>query len=179
MKANLLNFTLFQIGWFSCVLSAAAGAPWLGVLAASFIVATHVVLAPLRWRALKLILLVMVLGTLWDSALVGFGWLAYPHGMWIDNLAPIWIVLLWALLATTLNQSMRWMQNRLWLASACGAVAGTLSYVAGARWGAVQMLDTVFACVALFIGWGVITPALLVLAKRFDGFASVSSDVEG
>ena len=34
------NFVLFQIGWFACVLSAAAHQPWFGVLVTTGVVVT-------------------------------------------------------------------------------------------------------------------------------------------
>ena len=41
------NFVLFQIGWFACVLSAAAHQPWFGILVTTAVVVTHVLRAPL------------------------------------------------------------------------------------------------------------------------------------
>ena len=41
------NFALFQIGWFACVLSAAAHQPWFGVLVTTGVVLAHVLRAPL------------------------------------------------------------------------------------------------------------------------------------
>ena len=35
---KLLNFILFQIGWFSAVLGGASGRPWFGVIVICFIV---------------------------------------------------------------------------------------------------------------------------------------------
>jgi hypothetical protein len=36
------NFVAFQTGWFACVLGAANGMPWLGVIVAVLVVGWHV-----------------------------------------------------------------------------------------------------------------------------------------
>ncbi len=41
VNRTLVNFVAFQAGWFACVLSAANGRPWLGVLVVGLIVALH------------------------------------------------------------------------------------------------------------------------------------------
>ena len=37
----IINFVLFQIGWFACVLGAAKQMPWLGVITVAAILVWH------------------------------------------------------------------------------------------------------------------------------------------
>ena len=46
---KLINFLLFQIGWFAAVLGAAHGAPWLGVVVVPLVLGLHLALSP-DWR---------------------------------------------------------------------------------------------------------------------------------
>ncbi len=166
----LANFVLFQYGWFACVLSAAALAPWFGALSAVAVIAIHLWLAPRRHAELALIGAAVILGALWDSLLVAFGWLRYPSGMIAPWLAPYWILALWAIFATTMNVSLRWLRDRTALAALFGALGGPLAFYAGHRLGAVEIADMTTTLAVLAAGWAVLTPALLALARRLDGF---------
>ena len=164
----LLNFVTFQAGWFACVLGAAHGRPELGVVAVALIAAGWLVAAP-RPRALAMLLLITgVVGLCWDSWLTVFGLVAYRPGPLTPPLAPWWILALWVLLATTLHRSMRWLQSGLLLPAVLGAIAAPLSYLAGARLGALTLVQLRPALLAQAAGWAVLLPALLRLARRLN-----------
>jgi len=166
--ALIVNFVAFQCGWFACVLGAAHGWPLVGAAAAMTIVALHLACAPRAAPELKLVMLAFAMGALWDSALVSSGWIVFTSGMLIDGVAPPWILALWALFATTLNASLGWLKNKLLMAALFGALGGPLSYWAGMRLGALQFAAPMAALIALSIGWGVMTPLLIMAARRFD-----------
>ncbi len=169
----IFNFVAFQIGWFACVLGAAHGQPWTGVVIAAAVVAVHAARAALPAPELKLVAIALVTGAVWDSALASLGWIDFTAGTLVSGIAPPWIIALWALFATTLNISLDWLKGR-WLAAALfGAIGGPLSYWAGVRLGAVVFVEPVPALIALGVGWAVITPLLLLLAKHLDGIHAV------
>jgi hypothetical protein len=168
---NLINFALFQLGWFSCVLSGAAGQPWWGAVLAGAIIVWHAWRAPLTVPEIKLIAIAIVIGAGWDSFLVWQGWLAYPSGMLLPFAAPYWIVCMWALFATTLNVSLRWLKGRWIYAIVFGAFGGPLAYFAGQRLGAVEFVETRSALLALLLGWALLVPLLMALSRRYDGYA--------
>jgi Protein of unknown function (DUF2878) len=170
-KATVItNFVLFQLGWFACVLGAAQDYPWAGTVAAAAIVAWHIRSAARPAAEVNLLLQVVLIGAVWDSLLVMLGWIAYPSGTLLAGTAPHWILALWALFATSLNVSMRWLKGRLLLAALMGAVCGPLSYWAAVRLGAVQFVHPAQVIVALAVGWALIMPALMLLSQRNDGF---------
>jgi hypothetical protein len=168
MKRKALNFVLFQAGWFSCVVGAAKGLPWLGLLAVGLVVTTHLTISEKPHREGRLVIFAITIGLLFDSALVTSGWLAYPNGMPIAGLAPYWIVAMWALFATTLNVSMEWIKSNLWLASVMGAVFGPLSYMAGQRLGALTFINFNAAIIGLAIIWAIAMPLLVIVARRLS-----------
>jgi len=170
LKLNLINFVLFQIGWFACVISAAAGMPWIGVLIGVIIVCLHIWRATEPTAELSLVAISIVIGALWDSILVWQEWLSYTSGYLLENTAPIWIITLWALFATTLNISLRWLKNFPFFAILLGGVAGPLAYLAGVKLGAVSFSNTTEALIILAMGWALITPLLLKLAIHYDGY---------
>jgi hypothetical protein len=167
---SLVNFVAFQVGWFACVLGAAHGLPWIGTAIAVAIVAWHVARAPHPRPELALVLITAVLGFFWDSALVTMGWIAYPNGTIVAGTAPAWIVAMWALFATTLNVSLGWLKRSVPVAMAFGAAGGPLAYAAGGRLGGLAFVAPAPALIALALGWAVITPLLLRIADRFDGY---------
>jgi hypothetical protein len=167
------NFVLFQIGWFACVLSAAAHQPWFGILVTTAVVVTHVLRAPMPKAELQLVFLALVLGLVFDSLLVWQGWLQYSSGIVFPNVAPYWIVALWGLFATLLNISLRWMRGRWTLAIVFGAVGGPAAYYGGLRLGALEFGNMPAGLLALAIGWAMLTPLLLALSSHFDGYAGL------
>jgi hypothetical protein len=164
----VLNIAAFQAGWFACVLGAANGWAWAGTLAAVVIVAAHVRRAALPGREAALAAMVLVLGACCDSALAATGWLAFAEApaAW---LAPHWILAMWALFATTLNVSLRWLRGRHVAAIVLGALAGPAAYAAGANLGALRLEQPLAAVIALAAGWALILPLLVALARRYDG----------
>jgi hypothetical protein len=117
----------------------------------------------------KLVLFVVLIGGAWESALVYCGVLDYPSGMVFPRMAPYWIPALWALFAAQLNSSYRWLKARIWLAPILGAIAGPLSFRTGAELGALHFAKPVVAAVALAVGWAVLLPVIIVVARRWDG----------
>jgi hypothetical protein len=166
--STLENVALFQAGWLACVLGAVHGMPAIALPVAAAIVARHVWTSRAPRRELALVGLVCAIGAIFDSALAASGLIVYREGVLIAGAAPYWIVALWALFATTLNRSLAWLHGRYALAAILGAVAGPLSYWAGARLGALELGSPATALAALALGWAVILPGLMRLARAGD-----------
>lgn len=170
--ALAVNVLLFQLGWFACVLGAAHGLPWLGVGAAAPIVAWHVARAVRPRRELALIAVAVLIGALFETLLAQSGWLRFDDaGMLIAGTAPVWMVALWALFATTLNVSMRALRSRWVVAVLLGAVGAPLAYWGGARLGALELVTAGPALAAIAVGWAGLTPLLFSAARKLDGYA--------
>ena len=166
------NVVAFQVGWFACVLGAANGLPWIGTGAALAIVGWHLSYATHPRAELMLLATAAGIGALWDSALVAAGWIHYPNGTLLAGTAPHWIVALWMLFATTLNVSLAWLKRNIPMAVAFGLIGGPLAYYGGAKLGALTLVEPMLGLCALAIGWAVLTPLLLRIADRFNGFVA-------
>ncbi|HEY8117737.1 MAG TPA: DUF2878 domain-containing protein [Methylophilaceae bacterium] len=169
----LINFLGFQLGWFSCVLGAAHGMPWLGPLITLPIVALHVASARIIRAELLLLTIVTLIGSVFDQLLLLQGWIQYPASGWPATLLPIWMVALWMLFCTTLNVSLRWMRLHTLTAMIFGFMGGPLAYLGGQRLGAMILVEPKPLILTLALGWGLLMPALLWISKRFDGYAPV------
>lgn len=173
MNRTLLNVVGFQFGWFCCVLGAANGMPWLGPLVALPVVGWHLFDAGDPRAEFKLILIASVLGSLFDQALLSAGLLRFvDSAIWPAYLLPVWMMALWLLFNTTLNVSLRWMRGRLAVAMVFGLVGGPLAYVAGAKLGAITVLEPTTLMIVLAIGWGLLMPVLLWLSVKLDGYTA-------
>ena len=167
--SRFLNAAVFQAGWFASILCAANGMPWMAVLAVMAVVAFHLALAPAVVPELKLVLSAALIGIIWENMLALAGLTAFQGGALIDGTAPLWMVAQWMLFATTLNLSLSWLKGNLPAAALFGAAGAPLSYMAGERLGALQLVDRVSALMALAVGWAVLTPLLMLLARHWDG----------
>jgi hypothetical protein len=123
-----------------------------------------------------LILITMTIGSAWDSVLMLTGIFSFSHGIVFAGMIPFWMVAMWALFATTLNVSMKWMKNKYLMAAAFGAIGGPVAYYAGYRIGAVELGDTTTALLAVGVGWSVIMPMLMALTVRFNGYQSIEAN---
>ncbi len=166
-----VNVSLFQVGWFACVLGAAQGLPWIGVLVAALVVGWHLARATQPRRELVLLAVAAAVGAVFETLLVQAGWVRFESGVLVEGMAPYWMVALWVVFATTLNVSLRSLRPHLLIAALLGAIGGPAAYYAGARLGALEFGATGAALVALAIGWAILTPALLSAARRLDGYA--------
>ena len=161
------NFIGFQIGWFACVVGAAQGYPLVAVAVASVIVILHLLRDNNLYSELCLIISAVIIGIIWESLLLASDWLIYASSEGASLFAPIWLVAMWTLFATTINHSMAWLKDRYFLALILGAIFGPLAFIAGENLGAVVFVDRPMALAALALGWSALMPLLLWLAERF------------
>ena len=166
----IINFVLFQIAWFACVLGAAHNAPWLGVIVTTIILVWHLNQAKQIKPEIILLIIALIIGAAFDQLMHSSHLLSYQAHGWSNNLVPAWILALWAGFVTALNVSLRWMRGKLIIAILFGAIGGPLAYIAAEKLGAVTLNNLPTSYIALAIGWAIITPILLKLAEKFDGF---------
>ncbi len=168
---RLLNFAMFYLGWLACVVGAAQGQLWLGPAMVAVLVLVHVSVSTNRSQEAALILMVGLFGFAVDTMQASAGLFAFTRTSAAPWLCPPWMVALWMLFATTLNSSMAWLAGRYRIAAALGALCGPLSYLAGARLGAIELsANALVSLIGIGVVWALALPALLVfrdaLSKR-------------
>lgn len=168
----IINFILFQIGWFACVLGAAKQTPWLGVITVLLVVLWHLSQAKNAQPELILLAIAIVIGAAFDQIMLSSNLISYQAHGWSNALTPAWILALWAEFVTILNVSLKWMRKKWLVATLFGAIGGPMAYIAAEKLGAVTLNNLPASYIALGFGWAIITPLLLVLSEKFDGFKS-------
>jgi hypothetical protein len=165
----IINFILFQLAWFACVIGAAKGMPWLGVVVTVLALSWHLYQAKNIKSELLLMLCALLIGATYDQSMLSLGYINYVNNGWSNAIVPVWILALWLGFTSTLNVSLRWMRGKHLIAVIFGAVGGPLAYLGAEKLGAVMLHDAT-SYIALSLGWAIITPLLLLLSSRFDGF---------
>jgi hypothetical protein len=159
---KIVNFVAFQVGWFACVLGAAAGRPWLGPVVVAGVVALHLALRRPRGPEILLLLSAGVMGYFMDSVLVLGGVINFTPEARLGGPSALWMVAMWVNLGTTLNLSLGWLRERYLLAAAIGAISGPLAYWAGVRLEAVTFgLPLPLSLSLVSVEWVVSMPALI------------------
>jgi len=167
------NFLLFQLAWFAAVMGGAADRLWIACAPALGVCLLHLWLNRTKWRSeIVTILAVTALGIALETVFIHAPALLY-HGMAADDFfPPVWIVALWLAFGTLPHGSLRWLSGRLFLQIGLGAVFGPLSYLAGGRLGAAELVEPVStSLIIIALGWGVIMPAIFVVCRAIDRLA--------
>ena len=137
---RLINYSLYQAGWFACVLGAASHRPWTGFLIAASLVGGHLALSRERSLDARLLVLTTVVGAVVEMVQIAAGTYRFTSGTVIDALPPPWLLAMWAQFATTLRFSLRGVITRPVSAALFGAAGGPIAFLAGERLGAVTLL---------------------------------------
>ncbi len=166
-RAHLVNYALYQIGWFACVLGAASHRPWLGCLIALTLVGVHLTRSLDRSIEVRLMALATAVGAIVEMVQIAMGTYRFTSGTVIDALPPAWLLTMWAQFATTFRYSLRTVIARPTRAALFGAAGGPLAFLAGERLGAVTLLPPVTnALLRLSIGWAVALALFSAVVRR-------------
>lgn len=160
----VINFFLFQVAWFSCVLGAANGLPWLGVAITTLVLIWHLKQVHQVHHELKILVSTLLIGAVLDQSFLLLHLIDYQHHGWSSWFVPVWILALWLAFATTLNMSLAWLQKKHWVSFLFGMMGGPLAYIAAEKLGAVVIVNEI-SYIALALGWAVVTPLLLLIAS--------------
>ncbi len=165
---KLINFVLFQVGWFILIWGAAHQKLLLSMIVTGLILLIHIMQAPRKKEATILLVIIMLLGSIFDQFLLLTNLVIYKS-QFIEYFVPIWIIALWGLFATTLNISLSWLKSNNVLAVLFGLIGGPVAYFAAERLDAVQLTNH-FSIYALSLGWAFLTPSCLYIAEKWNGF---------
>ena len=168
-RADLINYALYQTGWFACVLGAASHRPWTGFFIAIALVGVHLVLSVERSVELQLIGLATAVGAVVEIAQIAAGTYRFTSGTVIDALPPPWLLAMWAQLATTFRFSLRSVVTRPVPALLFGAAGGPIAFLAGERLGAVTLLPPLAdSLLRLSVGWAIALVVFSAVVRRLS-----------
>lgn len=162
MTGKLLNALGYQGVWFASVAGAGRGLFWIGPLCAMAFACVVLATSDRPRADARLVVLALAIGAAIDSTWIALGWLEFNAAWPSAAFAPAWILGLWLSLALTLDHSLVFLRDRLWLAAALGAVGGPLAYWAASRSGAVRLdAPLVMVLSGLGLAWALLFPLLV------------------
>ena len=164
---QIVNYALYQCGWFACVLGAAWRYPWAGFGIAAALIGVHLALSSERPVEIRLVLLATAVGAVVETFQIAAGTYHFASGTLSDAFPPLWLLAMWAQFATTFRFSLRAVMLRPLPAGLFGATGGPLAFLAGERLGAVTLQPPVtYALLRLSIAWGIALVVFSLVARR-------------
>ncbi|MDO6568095.1 DUF2878 domain-containing protein [Alteromonas sp. 1_MG-2023] len=165
--SKLLNFFWFQGIWWLVVLYQST---FITLCVVMCLLGAWIVFSPIRKSDFKIMVSVLLLGTLVDSLLMITGVFGFETGAWLRGSAthlviPIWLMFLWAALGGSIQHSLSAFANRPWLAAIGGAIFAPVSYFGGEAFGAVTFgYSSTITFIILAIVWAFVFPLCFVVA---------------
>ena len=165
--AQLVNYSLYQIGWSACVLGGASHRPWTGLSIAVILVGVHLALSVERAVEVRLVVLATAVGAVVEMTQIAAGTYRFTSGTVTDALPPPWLLAMWAQFATTFRFSLRNVITRPVLALLFGAAGGPIAFLAGERIGAVTLLPPLgLGLLRLSISWALALVIFSAVVRR-------------
>lgn len=153
----IANALWLQAGWWACVLGAKAPG-WLLVVPIGL--AIHLCLCPDFREEVRAVARTALAGSVLDSVLGAMG--VFRFDAWP---LPLWLVLLWLVLASGLRHSLAWAGWPFWRGALAGALIGPLAYLGGARLAEVSLpLGPLATGLLLIPVWALALPLLVRIA---------------
>ena len=166
-RTPLLNYTLYQVGWFACVLGGASLRPWTGFLIAVSLMGVHLTLSLERSLEARLLVLATVVGAVVEIAQIAAGTYRFTSGTVNQALPPPWLLAMWPQFATTFRFSLRRVIRRPLYAALFGAIGGPIAFLAGERLGAVTLLPPLtHGLLRLSISWAIALMIFSAVVRR-------------
>jgi hypothetical protein len=164
---QLINYAIYQIGWFACVLGAASQRPWTGLVTAMILIGVHLALSEERSIEVRLVALATTVGAVVEMIQIAAGTYRFTSGMLTDALPPPWLLAMWAQFATTFRFSLRGVITRPVPAMLFGAAGGPIAFLAGEGLGAVTLQPPLgYGLLRLSITWAIALAVFSVVVRR-------------
>lgn len=162
----IINAVLFQITWFACALGSANNLLWPALLACGVLAAYQLNNKNRHSSDLRLIAISVALGLVIDTIWVQLNLIGYSAHVPFENIAPLWIIVLWVGFAMTINHSLSWLDKHPLLPAICGLIFAPLAYFGGVKFGALHFIgDPIIITVALGIAWAIAMTILVNASK--------------
>ena len=169
------NFAAFQLAWLVAVWGASVGLWWLGPVAVAAWVSAYSTWRKCARVEAPLWLGAGLLGAMTDSLLVWSGAMAFPESAGPGFPTTPWMVALWINFAAALRHCMGWLCGRFVLPTVFGAIGGPLAYLAGSKFGALE----IHSLPAIVVAWLLVMPGLLLIEMNTRSRSGAGSGQSG
>jgi hypothetical protein len=159
-----INFIVFQVCWFACVMGAANNLDWLGPLLVIITVPLQIRLLTQDYRGEILfggfsgflLETLMIAGSIYTPVTIAWG-----------PICPPWMAALWINFAMLVSISLTWLKGKYKAAAILGGLAGPVAYWGGEKLGALTLApDLLTGYLPLAVAWTLALPLLISLHSR-------------
>lgn len=173
MLNKAANFIWFQTIWFLAIFTQYEFVWVIGLLFVAFFL-----ISPAKTRDMVLLMIVIVLGCVVDSALTLANLFLFNSAVFVVPI-PFWLIALWGAFSLTLPYSLNYLQSKTLLCALLGAIFGPISYWAGERFGAVVFPQSLgLTLFTLAIVWAAIFPLCMVLTRHVESYFQDKSQLK-
>ena len=162
----LIDFILFQVAWFACVLATRTDFPHALPLAGLFLVLVRVVGTKRFRQALPFLSACAVIGVIGDSVLVELGFLHFEPYLNLFG-APLWMVALWLNFGLMVHPLFSWFVKSCPRALIGFSVGGVIAYYSGEKLEVLNLPMGWKSALAVGAEWGIAGMVLRFLQVRF------------
>ena len=161
-----INYFGFSIVWLCCVYSGAQGVTALALVPTLVFLFLHFMIVTDHLKEeIQLILIAVLMGIIVDSSFSYFDVVSYNGNItsipYLSDLAPIWILCMWAGFSAQINHAMKRLRGNYILIGFYGLLA-PLAYMGGERINAATITDGDINYAIISISWAV---SLIILFK--------------
>jgi len=162
-----INFIVFQVSWFACVMGAANNLWWPGPLLVLICVPLQIYLLTKGYRAEFLFVVVCgVSGFLLETLMIVSNVYTPVELLW-GVVCPPWMAALWFNFALLVSISLSWLREKYLLAGILGGIFGPIAYWGGEKLGALTVADAFWqGYFPLALLWALVLPCLVLIHKR-------------
>jgi len=167
---NIWNVISVDIGWGACVLGAAWGYHWLGMVVVLLLLIIHI--AVIERNKIRIVFIVALItiatGFLADTLLIILGTVEPNRWLMPPPLTALWDLMIWVNFSLSLDRALRFLQKKPLLAAVLGSVIAPPTYYAAGRLGALRFSEPSYLGL-IWVGviWFVVMPWLALMAKQF------------
>ena len=161
-----INYFGFSIVWFCCIYSGAQGEIALALIPTLIFLYLHfMIVADHLKEEIQLIFIAIIMGVIVDSSFSFFEVVSYKPSItsipYPEDLAPIWILCMWAGFAAQINHVMKRLRGKYLLIGFYGLLA-PLAYMGGEAIDAATISDGNINYAIISISWAI---SLILLFK--------------
>ena len=163
-----LNAIFFYIAWYACIYGATLDWEVLGVVTTAVIIGIHFMISKKRKSDSIILALFLLVGLFGDWILLLSSVISYPFVNFdVTTLGvPLWILMIYASFAITINHSMFIILRYPKTGSFIGGIGGAISYYLAAKVGAIGLPLGWISLIAIAAYWY----AILMFSKKAHDF---------
>lgn len=170
-KAVFINFFTFYVAWWAMLISHWKNQPAIGWLIFLLALVVHFFRVSINKKKDAMeVVAIAVAGIFLDSALGAGGILTF-HDSFSTIIAPLWLMGIWVLFATTISYTFVLIRNKVLAQVVVGGFFAPVSYITGAKFGLLSTFQP-FGTYYLIHGacWLVFFPLCFYISKKLKGF---------